>query len=85
MAHLLIFLIYLSKNDNGNSKAGLPSRLSNSAGTFVCNHILYQLGYMADHFYPDLLLGFIHVPLIPEQTINHSQQSSMSVEDIVKD
>ncbi|OFS01730.1 pyroglutamyl-peptidase I [Staphylococcus sp. HMSC067B04] len=65
-------------------KAGLPSRLSNSAGTFVCNHILYQLGYMADHFYPDLLLGFIHVPLIPEQTINHSQQSSMSVEDIVK-
>ena len=38
------------KNDNGNSKAGLPSRLSNSAGTFVCNHILYQLGYMADHF-----------------------------------
>ena len=65
-------------------KAGLPSRLSNSAGTFVCNHILYQLGYMADHFtltyYWDL-----YVPLIPEQTINHSQQSSMSVEDIVKD
>ena len=24
------------------------------------------------------------MPLIPEQTINHSQQSSMSVEDIVK-
>lgn len=65
-------------------KAGLSSRLSNSAGTFVCNHILYQLGYMADHFYPDLLFGFIHVPLIPEQTINHSQQPSLSVEDIVK-
>ena len=65
-------------------RAGVPARLSNTAGTFVCNHILYQLGYMADHFYPDLLFGFIHVPLIPEQTINHSQQSSMSVEDIVK-
>ena len=65
-------------------RAGVPARLSNTAGTFVCNHILYQLGYMADHFYPDLLFGFIHVPLIPEQTINHSQQHSLSVEDIVK-
>ncbi|MDT4037964.1 pyroglutamyl-peptidase I, partial [Staphylococcus aureus] len=25
---------------------GIPSRLSNTAGTFVCNHILYQLGYL---------------------------------------
>lgn len=25
---------------------GVPARLSNTAGTFVCNHILYQLGYL---------------------------------------
>ena len=64
--------------------SGFSASVSNTAGTFVCNHILYQLGYMADHFYPDLLFGFIHVPLIPEQTINYSQQPSLSVEDIVK-
>ena len=36
-------------------------------GTFVCNHVLYQLGYLADKSYPGLLFGFIHVPFIPEQ------------------
>ena len=47
--------------------AGVPASLSNTAGTFVCNHVLYQLGYLADKSYPGLLFGFIHVPYIPEQ------------------
>ena len=47
--------------------AGVPASLSNTAGTFVCNHVLYQLGYLADKSYPGLLFGFIHVPFIPEQ------------------
>ena len=29
--------------------AGVPARLSNTAGTFVCNHILYQLGFYKQH------------------------------------
>ena len=39
--------------------AGVPASLSNTAGTFVCNHVLYQLGYLADKSYPGLLFGFI--------------------------
>ncbi len=46
----------------------LPA-LSNSAGTFVCNHVLYHLGYLQDKHYPHLRFGFIHVPYIPEQVI----------------
>ena len=65
-------------------KAGLPSRLSNSAGTFVCNHILYQLGYLADMSYPDLLFGFIHVPYIPEQVTDKPEKPSMSIDTITK-
>ena len=65
-------------------KAGLPSRLSNSAGTFVCNHILYQLGYLADTSYPDLLFGFIHVPYIPEQVTDKPEKPSMSIDTITK-
>ncbi|MGT0197703.1 pyroglutamyl-peptidase I family protein [Staphylococcus aureus] len=33
---------------------GLPGALSNSAGTFVCNHVLYHLGYLQDKHYPHL-------------------------------
>jgi pyrrolidone-carboxylate peptidase len=42
-----------------------------TAGTFVCNHVLYQLGYLADNYYPNLRFGFIHVPFIPEQYITN--------------
>lgn len=65
-------------------RAGVPVRLSNTAGTFVCNHILYQLGYLADTSYPDLLFGFIHVPYIPEQVTDKPEKPSMSIDTITK-
>ena len=46
-------------------EAGVPSELSNSAGTYVCNHLLYQVLH---HAAPGVRAGFIHVPCIPEQT-----------------
>ncbi|MEY9141412.1 pyroglutamyl-peptidase I [Mammaliicoccus lentus] len=64
--------------------SGIPSRLSNTAGTFVCNHILYQLGYIADKYYKDLKFGFIHVPYTPEQVVNKPEQPSMCIENIAK-
>ena len=64
--------------------AGVPASLSNTAGTFVCNHVLYQLGYLADKSYPGLLFGFIHVPFIPEQVTDKPEKPSMSIETIAK-
>ncbi|RZI00446.1 pyroglutamyl-peptidase I, partial [Staphylococcus condimenti] len=63
--------------------AGIPAALSNTAGTFVCNHILYQLGYLQATKYPDLQFGFIHVPFIPEQVIDKPDKPSMSLSSIV--
>lgn len=65
-------------------QAGVPASLSNTAGTFVCNHILYQLGYLADKSYPGLLFGFIHVPFIPEQVTDKPEKPSMSIDTIAK-
>ncbi|HEY4544098.1 MAG TPA: pyroglutamyl-peptidase I, partial [Tissierellaceae bacterium] len=45
----------------------LPASVSNSAGTFVCNHIMYGLLYLIDKKYNNVRGGFIHVPFIPEQ------------------
>lgn len=49
---------------------GIPAKVSYTAGTFVCNDVMYRLLYMIDKKYPDMKGGFIHVPYLPEQVIN---------------
>ncbi len=62
--------------------AGFPAAVSNTAGTFVCNHIMYHVLYLIDKEFPALKGGFIHVPFIPEQVIDRPDQPSMSLTDI---
>lgn len=65
-------------------EAGIPAVVSNTAGTFVCNHIMYQVQYMIDTKYPTLKGGFIHVPFVPEQVVDKPGQPAMSLQDIAK-
>ena len=55
----------------GLRTAGLPGGLSNTAGTFVCNHVFYGLMHrLARH--PDTARGgFVHLPCLPEQADHH--------------
>lgn len=62
----------------------LPASVSNSAGTFVCNHIMYGLLYLIDKKYNNVRGGFIHVPFIPEQVINKKNMPFMNTEDITR-
>ena len=62
---------------------GIPASISNSAGTFVCNHIMYQTLYLCQNKYPNIQSGFIHVPYLPEQTLERPAPS-MSLDMIVK-
>ena len=45
--------------------AGFPGMVSNTAGTFVCNDVLYTL--LHEFKDTDVRVGFIHVPYLPEQ------------------
>nr|WP_307993057.1 pyroglutamyl-peptidase I [uncultured Niameybacter sp.] len=65
-------------------KEGIPASLSNTAGTFVCNHVMYGVLYMIAKRYPHMKGGFIHVPYIPQQVVTKPNMPSMSVEDIAK-
>lgn len=65
-------------------KYKIPADVSNSAGTFVCNHIMYNSLYYASKNNKKFKAGFIHVPYIPEQVIDSSNIPSMSLETIVK-
>jgi len=58
---------------------GLPAEVSNSAGTFVCNHVAYlMLHYAAKH--RDVRAGFIHIPYLPSQAACIPNAPSMSKE-----
>lgn len=65
--------------------AGLPAGVSNSAGTFVCNHLLYGILYTLAREAPHVRAGFIHVPYLPEQAAAISPPApSMTAGDIAK-
>ena len=54
--------------------AGLPGRVSNTAGTFVCNDTLYRL--LQHYAGSETRVGFLHVPHLPQQ----AQPGSPSME-----
>ena len=65
-------------------EAGLPSSVSTTAGTFVCNHIMYQVQYMIDKEFHDLKAGFMHIPYLPEQVVTKPETPCLSLADDVK-
>ncbi|HJH55751.1 MAG TPA: pyroglutamyl-peptidase I, partial [Brachyspira hyodysenteriae] len=52
------------------NKISIPSAISNTAGTFVCNHIMYSLLYYIKKNNLNIKGGFIHVPYITEQILD---------------
>ena len=66
------------------TSSGFPASVSNTAGTFVCNHIMYQVLYYASKNHPSLKAGFIHVPFLPEQVKGKNQYPSMKLEEMVQ-
>ena len=50
--------------------AGLPASISQTAGTYVCNHVFYGLMHLIATEYPALRGGFVHVPFAPEQVVD---------------
>lgn len=63
---------------------GIPGKVSNTAGTFVCNHIFYGLMDLLAHDPKPRKGGFIHVPYLPEQAAKFVEQPSMGLTTIVK-
>lgn len=63
--------------------AGIPASVSYTAGTFVCNDLMYRMMHLINTEYPAMKGGFIHVPFLPQQTLNiKGGAPSMSAEDI---
>jgi len=66
------------------TKNGIPTSISNTAGTFVCNHVFYGVRYLIEKKYKGKKSGFIHIPYLPEQVIGKADTPSMSLDNILK-
>jgi pyroglutamyl-peptidase len=62
---------------------GLKAGVSQTAGTFVCNHVFY--GLMHRTAGTKTRAGFIHVPFMPEQAVGRYEGSpSMALDEIIQ-
>ncbi|HHY81885.1 MAG TPA: pyroglutamyl-peptidase I [Clostridiales bacterium] len=68
---------------NAINMAGIHAEVSNSAGTYVCNHLMYGVLYRIHKDNMNIKAGFIHVPYIPEQVANKPGIPSLPLNDIV--
>lgn len=48
----------------------IPCHVSYTAGTYVCNCVMYNVLYLAKNKYPNMRAGFIHVPFAAEQVVD---------------
>ncbi|GAA2595276.1 pyroglutamyl-peptidase I [Streptomyces axinellae] len=62
--------------------AGVPASVSQTAGTFVCNHVFYGLAHLLATEHPGVRGGFVHVPYTPRQVAAlRTAQPSLSSRD----
>lgn len=67
-------------------KIGISAAISNTAGTYVCNHVMYTSLHQAATNYPQMKAGFVHVPFLPEQIADREDKdrlAAMPLEDMV--
>lgn len=65
-------------------QAGVPAAVSNTAGTYVCNQLLYAALDWAAQTGWQGRAGFVHLPWLPGQVLNRPGQPSMELETMVR-
>ena len=53
----------------------IPARVSNDCGTHLCNQAFYHCLHWQEYYRPDMNVGFVHIPALPEQVIKHWPES----------
>lgn len=66
------------------NELGLPSIPSNSAGTYICNTVLYRLMHKIKSESRGIPGGFIHVPATPDMVLQRPDLPSMNQDDQVR-
>lgn len=67
----------------GIREAGIPASVSQTAGTYVCNHVMYGLMHHLAQQKDPIRGGFIHIPYLPEQAVKHPGAPSMPAQTVI--
>jgi pyroglutamyl-peptidase len=61
-------------------EAGIPAEVSQTAGTYVCNHVFYGLMHALRR--QKVRGGFVHIPYSPEQAAHHPGAPGLPIETV---
>lgn len=64
-------------------KAGVPAEVSNSAGTYVCNHLIYGVLHHLGASGSVARAGFIHVPYMESQIVGRRDTPALSLNTMI--
>lgn len=64
-------------------EVGVPASVSQTAGTFTCNNVMYQLLHWLQRSGSTARGGFVHIPYMPEQAAHHPGVPSMSTASVI--
>lgn len=64
--------------------AGIPASVSQTAGTFTCNRVMYGLLHRLHTQGNRVRGGFVHIPYMPEQAAQHPGAPSMSRDNVMQ-
>ncbi len=64
-------------------EAGIAASVSNSAGTFVCNHVTYAIRHYNEVHQTGIRSGFIHVPYLEQQVRDKPMMPAMALDTMV--
>lgn len=59
--------------------SGMPGYISNTAGTFIGNQVLYETLALTENATPPILAGLVHLPFLPAQAIRAGCESNPSM------
>ena len=63
------------------AKAGIPAEISQTAGTYVCNHVFYGLMHALKRR-PGVRGGFVHIPYSPVQALRHPGTPGLATDTV---
>lgn len=63
-------------------EAGIPAEVSQTAGTYVCNHVFYGLMHALRR--RRIRGGFVHIPFSLEQAAQHPGAPGLAVETVIE-
>lgn len=67
---------------NALNERGYPSQISNTAGTYLCNHVMYSVLHKVNSENLSVQAGFVHLPASHELAIQRPSLSSWSYNDL---